>query len=63
MLCGGQEKETCCSHSDEMKLLRTWNTYNRNNIQPYTEGYIWLMKAIFNYYEVRIYKYEIVNCY
>lgn len=51
MLCGGKEKETCCSHNDETKLLNTWNTENRVNIKPYLDGYIWLTKSILNYYE------------
>lgn len=51
MLCGGKEKETCCSHNDETKLLNSWNSENRVNIKPYLDGYLWLTKAILNYYE------------
>jgi hypothetical protein len=51
MLCGGLEKETCCSHNDETKLLNTWNTHNRTNIKPYLDGTVLLTKSILNYYE------------
>ena len=50
-MCGGKEKETCCSHNDETKLIYNWNNENRLNIKPYGEAIIWLMKGIFNYYE------------
>ncbi len=51
MLCGNDETETCCRHIDETYLLNNWNKVNRKKIKPYLDGYLWLTKAILNYYE------------
>ena len=51
MLCGSEEKETCCSHIDETLLLKRWNDTNRKVIKPYLDGYVLLTKLILNYYE------------
>lgn len=51
MLCGNEEKETCCSHMDETLLLEKWNNTNKKLIKPYLDGYVLLTKLILNYYE------------
>ena len=63
MLCGGGEKETCCSHIDESFLLEKWNTTNKKLIKPYLDGYTLLTKLILNYYEdiIVLSKYVFLN--
>lgn len=63
LMCGNSEPESCCSHNDETNLSKIWKETNRYSIKPYLDGYIHLMKRIFNFYEdiIVLAKYVKVN--
>lgn len=50
-LCGDVEKNTCCSPTSEQVILNLWKNNNRARIKMYIEGYVYLFKAILNFYE------------
>jgi len=51
LLCQTGEAETCCHNNDESNMLSRWNNRDKNYIKPYYQAMMWLMKAIFAYYE------------
>lgn len=50
MLCANAEKESCCSKTSEKLILNFWKNNNKLRIKEYLEGYVYLFKRIFNYY-------------
>lgn len=50
-LCGDNSKKTCCSPTSETIIHNFWHNNNRAKIKMYIEGYVWLFKAILNFYD------------
>jgi hypothetical protein len=51
LLCQTGETESCCLNNDESNMLSRWNNRDKNYIKPYYQAVMWLMKAVFAYYE------------
>lgn len=50
-LCGDISKNTCCSPTSEQIILNFWKNNNRAKIKMYIEGYMWIFKAVINFYD------------
>ena len=51
LLCGNAKPETCCSEKAELLALRNWQEVNKVKVKQYMESYIYLTKAVLNFYE------------
>lgn len=50
ILCGNAKPDSCCSPKAEIITLRNWNEINKVKVKQYMESYIYLFKAIMNFY-------------
>jgi len=50
ILCGNAKPDTCCSEKAEIITLRNWNEVNKVKVKQYMESYVYLFKAILNFY-------------
>lgn len=50
ILCGNSKPDSCCSEKAEIIALRNWNELNKIRIKQYMESYVYVFKAIMNFY-------------
>lgn len=51
MLCTHRTPESCCSRTAESQLLERWANINRVNLSQNVDGYLHVLKGLFDYYE------------
>ena len=62
-LCMDAKRSSCCSPTSEEVVMNFWKNNNKLKIKQYIEGYLWVFRALLNYYSQYIAKAKAINDY